>query len=248
MGVVTVRNIAIGQGIPKICIPIVAPAREGILKEAKSLLSLPCDLVEWRCDWYEDIFAEGTGRILADLREILGDKPILCTFRTKEEGGARNASPAQYHSLICQMIEEAASDLVDLELFSLSGSLKQLTALAREKGVKTIVSSHDFSRTPPSEEMLNRLLQMEEGGADIAKLAVMPERPEDVLELLSVTCRFSDGAGHIPLITMSMGELGCVSRLCGRIFGSAVTFGSAGCASAPGQISAEELSRILQIL
>ena len=45
MGVVTVRNIAIGQGIPKICIPIVAPAREGILKEAKSLLSLPCDLV-----------------------------------------------------------------------------------------------------------------------------------------------------------------------------------------------------------
>lgn len=164
MGVVTVRNIAIGQGIPKICIPIVAPAREGILKEAKSLLSLPCDLVEWRCDWYEDIFAEGTGRILADLREILGDKPILCTFRTKEEGGARNASPAQYHSLICQMIEEASSDLVDLELFSLSGSLKQLTALAREKGVKTIVSSHDFSRTPSREEMLNRLLQMEEGG------------------------------------------------------------------------------------
>ena len=114
--------------------------------------------------------------------------------------------------------------------------------------MKTIVSSHDFSRTPSREEMLNRLLQMEEGGADIAKLAVMPEHPEDVLELLSVTCQFSDGAGHIPLITMSMGELGCVSRLCGRIFGSAVTFGSAGCASAPGQISAEELSRILQIL
>ena len=248
MGVVTVRNIAIGQGIPKICIPIVAPAKEGILEEAKKLLSLPCDLVEWRCDWYEDIFVEGTGRILADLREILGDKPILCTFRTKEEGGARDASPAQYRSLIHQMIEEAAPDLVDLELFSLSGSLKQLTALARETGVKTIVSSHDFSRTPSVEEMLNRLLRMEEEGADIAKLAVMPERPEDVLNLLSATCQFSGGAGHIPLITMSMGELGCVSRLCGRVFGSAVTFGSAGCASAPGQIPAGELSRILRIL
>ena len=59
MGTVTVRNLTIGQGIPKICIPIVAATREEILEEAREILSLPFDLVEWRCDWYKDIFANG---------------------------------------------------------------------------------------------------------------------------------------------------------------------------------------------
>src|SRR5699024_9803033 len=104
MGTVTVRNLTIGHGIPKICIPIVAATREEILEEAREILSLPFDLVEWRCDWYKDIFANGTRQILTDLREILGNFPILCTFRTKEEGGAREASENQYLDLLHEIL------------------------------------------------------------------------------------------------------------------------------------------------
>ena len=51
---VTVRNVTIGQGKPKICVPLVATTAEGIVAEAKSLLDMPVDIVEWRADWYED--------------------------------------------------------------------------------------------------------------------------------------------------------------------------------------------------
>ena len=50
-----------------------------------------------------------------------------------------------------------------------------------------------------------------------------------------------------PIITMSMGKLGLISRLCGEVFGSALTFGCAGQASAPGQIDAKELKAVLEI-
>jgi len=51
----------------------------------------------------------------------------------------------------------------------------------------------------------------------------------------------------VPLITMSMGAIGAVTRFCGGAFGSAATFGvtSGTTASAPGQPSAEVLKEKL---
>jgi 3-dehydroquinate dehydratase-1 len=51
-----------------------------------------------------------------------------------------------------------------------------------------------------------------------------------------------------PVVTMSMSPLGAVSRLVGEAFGSALTFGSAGPSSAPGQLPANELQTALDIL
>ena len=51
---IVVRNVAIGQGRPKICVPIVAAAAEDILQAAENMQSLPVDIVEWRADWYKD--------------------------------------------------------------------------------------------------------------------------------------------------------------------------------------------------
>lgn len=248
MSVVTVRNIQIGRGVPKICLPLVASSREEIFREAKNISDLPFDLAEWRCDWYEGIFEEGPAPVLEGLRQILGDKPILCTFRTKEEGGAREASSHAYRDLAKEIISCGLADLADLELLTLSDSLREMTALAEEAGVATIISSHDFAKTPPKEEMLRRLRRMVQAGGDIAKIAVMPNSPKDVLDLLEITWEFSKDPGNIPLITMSMGALGCVSRLCGQTFGSALTFGSGENASAPGQIPAADLKRILDLL
>ena len=43
-----------------------------------------------------------------------------------------------------------------------------------------------------------------------------------------------------PAITMSMGKDGVISRLCGEVFGSCVTFGSHEKASAPGQMQMDD--------
>lgn len=49
-----------------------------------------------------------------------------------------------------------------------------------------------------------------------------------------------------PAITMSMGKDGVISRLCGEVFGSCVTFGSHEKASAPGQMQMDDLKTVLE--
>ena len=110
-----------------------------------------------------------------------------------------------------------------------------------------VLCNHDFERTPPEEEIIRRLELMESKGADICKIAVMPQTPEDVLTLLKATHRRQQFS-KVPLITMSMGNLGMVSRLAGEVFGSAATFGSLGKASAPGQMAVEDLAVALKNL
>ncbi len=123
-----------------------------------------------------------------------------------------------------------------------------LISLAHEFGIKTIASSHDFSQTPKKEQIIMTLCKMQELEADIPKMAVMPQRERDVLVLLDATLSMKELHAQTPVITMAMGRNGVVSRLSGEVFGSAVTFGTAGAQSAPGQIDAEELRKILELL
>jgi 3-dehydroquinate dehydratase-1 len=92
------------------------------------------------------------------------------------------------------------------------------------------------------------LEQMGAGGADVVKLAVMPQNHSDVLALLTETNRFHETYPNQPLVTMSMGAIGCVSRVVGEAFGSCITFGAQGRASAPGQLPADRLSEVLTVL
>ena len=116
----------------------------------------------------------------------------------------------------------------------------------RTKQQGGIASHHDFYETPDREVMKMLLEQMCAGGADIVKLAVMPQNMEDVLKLLSVTYEFKEENPDTPVITMSMGKMGMISRLCGESFGAAVTFAAHKKASAPGQMEMHEVADILE--
>ncbi len=118
MNTVHVRNITIGEGMPKICVPIVVPSGDAILKEARRFAGLPVDLVEWRLDWFDGRFdLDETRRLLAGLREALGDKPLLATFRTFAEGGAcEKTGPGHYENLVRSAVDSGCADLVDVEL------------------------------------------------------------------------------------------------------------------------------------
>lgn len=245
---VSVRNIVLGEGIPKICIPLVSTCLDALLNDMKKALDHSADLIEWRVDWMDDIFKEGyLEEILPAVRKTAGDTPLLFTFRTKKEGGNMAASLLQYKELVKRAICSGLVDLVDIELFSDKDTVNELIALAKEKNVKTILSNHDFFKTPSGNEIFSRLKQMEEAGADIAKIAVMPESTEDVLTLLSATCKAKKEL-TCPVITMSMAGTGLISRLSGEVFGSCLTFGTAGNISAPGQIDALKLRSVLHIL
>lgn len=249
MNPVIIRGTAIGEGMPKICVPIVEKTRAEIIKAAEEIKTLPADLVEWRADWFEQVFeAEVIFDVLQELRRILGELPLLFTFRTKKEGGEKEIDGKYYRTLNQLVVESGLADLIDVEVFIGDDIVNDLVRTAHENGVKVIGSNHDFEKTPEKDEIIRRLCRMQEMEVDLPKIAVMPREKEDVLTLLAATEEMNRKYADRPIITMSMAGDGVISRLCGEVFGSALTFGAAGQASAPGQIGVKELRQILTVL
>lgn len=249
MNPITVRGCTIGTGIPKICVPIVAKTIEELAAQSQALSGVDFDIVEWRADWFDGVFDPSLLRTAAHyLRDALGEKiPLLFTFRTAQEGGEKAISTADYISLYQLVISQHLSDLIDVELFTGDDPVCRILSEAHNAHIPVILSNHDFNATPLQEDLLSRLHHMEVLGADILKIAVMPQTPRDVLTLLSAT-EVMSRTSMCPLITMSMGHLGVISRLCGETFGSSVTFGAVGQASAPGQLSTAPLHQVLTLL
>ena len=249
MNKVHVRNMVLGVGMPKICVPIVGRNEEEIVLQAGKTKEAGPDLAEWRADWFEGVWEKNRLRkILKLLRRELGEMPLLVTFRTKQEGGEQEISVEDYEEFLGEVLSSGQADLVDVELFMGEELLTAVAEKAHEQGVKVVASSHDFEKTPPMREMTERLWRMEKAGADLLKLAVMPEDPGDVLTLFAVTWQMKERKEGQPVITMAMGGNGVVSRIAGEVFGSALTFGTVGKASAPGQVEAGELQRMLTLL
>lgn len=247
--VLNVRNVKLGAGIPKICVPIVERNRESILSYAESALNTSPDMIELRIDWFEGVYnVEAVLSLLKELREIIGNVVLLFTLRTSNEGGEANVTVEEYEMLCQRVCESGWIDLIDVEAFMAEGLLERVSDVAHQNGVYVVASNHDFDQTPKEDEIVRRLNYMDEHGGDIPKIAVMPKEERDVLTLLSATLRYKETGGVKPVITMTMGKSGVISRLAGELFGSAVTFAAAGQVSAPGQISIDEIKPILNVL
>ena len=243
----SVGNVVFGKGRPKIIVAIVGKTEKEILEAAEDIKNLDCDLVEWRIDFFNEVKVnEKVANISKKVRDAIA-RPLLVTFRTKKEGGVLELEDSKYFEIYHNLINHGEVDLLDVELFMNSVDVNKLIEAAHEKDIKIVMCNHDFDATPACEEIVQRLVSMEEKGADICKIAVMPNESKDVLTLLEAT-RLASKKVNKPLITMSMGSLGMISRIAGEAFGSAATFGSAKEASAPGQVPVSELRKILEIV
>ncbi|MDY7543447.1 MULTISPECIES: type I 3-dehydroquinate dehydratase [unclassified Cryobacterium] len=246
---VRLRSIVLGEGRPQICVPLVGATIAELSAAASGLVAGDYDLVELRIDFFSGWDTPAAVRdAIAVVRAALPEEvPVIFTFRTKREGGQRDVSPEAYADLIGLAIA-AGVDAIDVELFTERAVLLGIVSAAHDAGAVVVMSSHDFESTPPRAEILARLAEQQELGADVLKLAVMPSNPRDVLTLMDATAEFVAEQARCPVITMSMGGLGVVSRLAGETFGSCVTFGSVGAPSAPGQIEARELRAVLDLV
>ena len=242
-----IRNMELGAGRPKICVPLTGSDQEQLQAEAEAAMKKSIDLVEWRGDCFCRVHdlteMEQTAK---NLRQQMGDCPILFTCRT--EDGRFSISIRDYIELNKRMIATGCIDLVDVELFMGDMVCRELVEYAHAHHVAVVISNHEFEQTPDVDVMVRRLQSMRYLGADVPKIAVMPKNNRDVLKLLQATDTFNQWFGDCPIITMSMGKMGVISRLCGETFGSALTFATVGKASAPGQISVDEVETILDIL
>ncbi|MFE8150628.1 type I 3-dehydroquinate dehydratase [Brenneria goodwinii] len=249
MKTVTVKNLVIGEGTPKIIVSLMGKDVPAIKSEAQYYKDFDFDILEWRIDHFDDVEnIESVIDAARQLRSIIHDKPILFTFRTAKEGGEKEISPDDYISLNQKIVDSGLVDMIDLELFTGDQWVSATIEHAHAKGVKVIMSNHDFHKTPPKEEIIKRLRKMQELGADIPKIALMPQSKNDVVTLLAATLEMYEKHADRPIITMSMAKPGIISRLSGEVFGSAATFGALKKASAPGQIGIQDLRSVLNIL
>ena len=227
-----IRNLTIGQGSPKIIVPIVGVTREEIIGSAKDIKAASPDVVEWRADWFKDVLDfDKVSDVLSELRTIYGGTPILFTFRTAKEGGEIAIEAEHYAKLNTMTAATGLIDLIDVEVFTGDEIVSDMIRAAHRFDVKVVASNHDFHGTPAKDDIVSRLKKMDALGAD----------------LLDAT-QEADAAIDKPLITISMSGTGLVSRLAGEAFGSALTFGAVGKTSAPGQMNAEDLRMILKLI
>ena len=247
MKYISIKGKKIGQGAPKICVSLIGKTKEEILEQAISINNQLVDIVEWRADWFSYVDnKECVLDVLGHLQAILKNIPILSTFRSKKEGGEKEISLEDYKDLNLHVAQSKLVDMIDIEVF-MDKEIQQVIRKLKDIDSIIIGSYHNFYETPKKEEIMKRLLFMEKCGVDIGKIAVMPKEKEDVIELLDSTIEGNKNL-HIPIITMSMGELGVISRISGKLTGSAITFGSLKKASAPGQIEVEKLKEIIETL
>lgn len=234
-----ISRLGLQTGMPKICVPLMGQTPTALLDEIRCDVAQAADLFEWRLDaFHGDALAA-----LPAVKEAAADKPLLCTMRTKKEGGLGDLDAAAYGGLLQSLILTQLPDLIDIELSAGEDAVKPLVCAAHAAGIAVVMSKHDFAETPARHVLENTLYEMHGLGADLPKIAVMPQSVEDVLNLFAAANRAAEKNG--PLIAIAMGELGKISRVCGGFFGSCITFAAGAAASAPGQVDAGALKAAL---
>lgn len=251
------RMVELG-GPTRIIVPLTGTDVDELRAQCLALRGHPVDVVEWRVDLLAAVqggpgagaggVVGGTlGRAVVEALEVvLGDArlPVLATVRTVHEGGAAGLGDLGYRELV-GLLATSGADAVDVE-YRRAGA-GSIIERAHRAGVAVIASNHDFGGTPPEEEVIARLVAMRDLGADVAKVAYRAQDPLDMFPVLNAQMWARDHLG-IPVIAISMGAAGAVTRIGGERLGSAATFATVGRGSAPGQFSAEEVAQVLRTM
>lgn len=260
METMNIKNIVLQAGRPKVAVPLVSQLPQEIIAECEHAAMLPCDLIEWRADSYlsgltdlEEVlqtkeFYLDFLKILDDLEYIAGDKPLIFTLRSVEQGGMLQLSQAKKAEIYQLVAQSGLAGLIDVELPVAAQSAEDICEESglslREQideihafGGKVICSYHEFDRMLSPEEILEKIQIMQAAGADVFKIAAMAVTKEDAENLLKTTA-FLHQNGIGPLVMMAMGEWGKNTRVAAGRYGSCITFAAGQEASAPGQVDA----------
>ena len=235
-----------------ICVPIVGPSIEEILSQVQKAVQAEVDLIELRPDmWmkcsniYETEYIPTIVKFVAEVHSRIAEIPMLFTWRTLAEGGETSISSESYGHLLQAVVDQDLVKAIDVELFAYTDRIGQIIKQAHHQGIQTVMSYHNFQSTPDIETLHVYAERMVSVGAQVIKFALMPSTNDDVLSVLRLTKELTEQYPELPRITMSMGQLGQMTRTCGNVFGNCVTFGTLGQISAPGQVEVAVLKQLV---
>lgn len=213
----------------KIAIPIFQAKKEDVIKVAEDCIEKGADVLEFRIDALDNPNFD-------DIKEIIEEInfPIIATNRISSEGGSFKGSEEERIDILLKCAPLV--DYVDIELQSDDRYIKQI----HDTGVTTIVSYHDFHKTPEINEIMY-IVEKEQKLGDIAKVAFMPNDLDDTLKILAILSHCEN------TIAISMSDLGSYTRVMSFKFDSPITFAAGRDVTAPGQIDIETMKSLLNM-
>lgn len=216
--------------------------KKDLVKEQSSI-----DIIELRIDQRESFEIADLENLFKTLKDLQLDAEILVTYRTTVQGGKGQKNGNAYYEFLQDLIQIQGYDMVDIEWDEAQTEiLLQLVAQAQSAGLKVVLSQHDFEKTPNLEALKFLYFKMNKIGADILKIAVMPNEKQDVLNLLEALATASESI-EAKTVGISMSQLGLVSRTAQGVFGGIISYGCLGVPQAPGQIPVNQLKELLNI-
>lgn len=213
----------------KIAIPIFQAKKEDVIKVAEDCIEKGADVLEFRIDALDNPNFKDIQKIIEEI-----NFPMIATNRISSEGGSFKGTEEERIDILLKCAPLV--DYVDIELQSDDKYIKQI----HDTGVTTIVSYHDFHKTPEINEIMY-IVEKEQKLGDIAKVAFMPNDLDDTLKILAILSHCEN------TIAISMSDLGSYTRVMASKFDSPITFAAGRDVTAPGQIDIETMKSLLNM-
>lgn len=213
----------------KIAIPIFQKNCKNVIEVANDCIEKGADILEFRIDALENPNINEIKQTIEDI-----NFPIIATNRISTEGGSFKGTEEERFNILFECCDLV--DYVDIELQSNDEYINTI----HDTGVTTIISYHDFEKTPKLSE-ITYIVEKEQELGDISKVAFMPQNLDDTLTILAVLSHCKN------TIAISMGDLGSYTRVMASKFNSPITFAAGTDVTAPGQIDIETMKSLLNM-
>ncbi|MCD5397846.1 type I 3-dehydroquinate dehydratase [candidate division NPL-UPA2 bacterium] len=230
----SIGNVSLGQG-PRIVAVIWGSELVELAARAKED---GADLLEVRIDLFKKVNLVSLKKELKVIRQKV-KLPLIATVRRRDEGGGYRYLERERLHLLESLIP--LIDVVDIELRS-KGIAKKVIRRAKLKKKKVLISYHNLVKTPSDEKLETIACQAKEMGGDIVKIATLANDRDEVTRLMIFTYR----CPCRPLISISLGWMGAISRILAPFFGSCLTYAYVDSPAAPGQLSVSQLKQELK--
>src|SRR5665213_1023603 len=225
------------RALPRICIALGLPDVHRLLEQARREAESGENFLEFRLDYLPDP-AQGARAIAQFLAGYPGCT-VLATCRRHQNRGKFNGSMEDQFRILDLAIQNGARAF-DVEIETAEMMPERCAELRAHAYL--IVSWHHFETTPPLDPVLKRMCKV---AADVYKLVGTSRKPSDTGRILAAS-RMSP---KIPLVTLSMGEIGFPSRVLSTALGAIFTYAAPAHVqgTASGQINARQLRSLYRI-
>jgi len=220
-----------GTGLRRICAVVAAGTAAQMRKLLRSALR-HTRTVEFRLDWLSSD-AERT----RFLTWLCNHRPRNATFIAtcrRREGGGKFVGGVDRELFWLIQAREAGCQWCDLEI----ETLRKLPGQSvREYPVppRVMLSVHDFDRTP---DLPRSVTPPAHGGVDAVKIAAEARSIRDSVRLLRLARKSKN------FVAVPMGEAGLPARILALREGSALAYAPVAAATAPGQVSLDEMKHL----